>query len=161
MCGPIVGVVLSVVGSLATAFVGAGIARQEAKIQQEQLKIEMANERIKGLGEANDRLAQFRAEEAQNRAALSVTGVDTNLSYLQGIVPANQRVVSRDIARIQFNMGQEIGRKKYEIAVAGWKARSTAISGFAQAGADAVGTIGSSLISGAIGTGTTNPVYGS
>jgi len=160
MCDPIVGVVLAVVGSLATAYVGAGIAKQQAKIEQEQLKVEMANERIKGMAETNDRLAMFRAEEAQNRAALSVTGVDTNLSYLQGIVPYNQRIVSRDIARIQFNTGQEIGRKKYEIAVAGWRARSTAVSGYVQAGANAAGTIGSSLISGSLGTGTTNPVYG-
>ena len=158
MCPPIVGVILTIVGSLGTAFVQAGIARQQAKIEQRQLAVEIENERIKGMGEANDRLAAFRADEAANRAALSATGVDVNYSYVQGIAPANRRVVARDIARLQFNTGQEVGRKKYEIAVAGWRSRTTTMSAFTQAGADIAGAAATQI--GSRSGVTANAVYG-
>lgn len=159
MCPPIIGLILPIIGSLASAFVGVGIARQQAKIEQEQLKVEIENERIKGMADTNDRLRAFRVDEAANRAALSATGVDLNLSYAQGIAPSNARIVQRDIARIEFNTGQEIGRKKYEIAVAGWRSRTTTMSAFTQAGADIAGNIGTAAISRTTSIGA-NPTYG-
>jgi hypothetical protein len=142
MCPPIIGIMLSVVGSLATAAMGAQVAKQQAVVEQSQLRVEIENERIKAIGATSDRLEELRKAEATNRAALSVAGVE-NVSYAQGIAPYNQRVASRDVRRSDFNMGQEVGRKKYEISVAGWRAKTTAVSGFVQAGADIAGKVGS------------------
>ena len=144
MCGPaiaIIGVVMSVVGSLATAAMTASVAKQQAKIEQEQLRTEIENERIKGIGATSDRLEELRKAEATNRAALSASGFD-NISYAQGIAPYNQRVASRDVRRSDFNMGQEVGRKKYEISVAGWRAKSTAASAYVTAGAQSLAAVG-------------------
>jgi len=142
MCPPIIGLVLSVVGSLATAAMQAGIAKQQAKIEQQQLEVEMENERIKAIGDTNDRLEQLRVSEATNRGALSASGLDTNWSYVQGISPYNKQVATRDVGRQDFNAGQVVGRKKYEIQVAGWRAKATAASAFVSAGASIVGDIG-------------------
>lgn len=142
---PLIGLAVSVVSSFATAAMQSSVARQQAAIEQRQLRTEMANERNKALAETNDRLEQFRREEAANRAALSALGVE-NVSYAQGIAPFNRRVVGRDIARIEYNLGQEIGRKNYEIAVAGWRARTTSRSSFLQAGVDSLGYGASALV---------------
>jgi hypothetical protein len=147
MCPPIIGVILTVVGSLATAAMGAGIAKQQALIEQRQLRTEIENERIKAIGATSDRLEDLRKAEATNRAVLSTSGVD-NISYIQGAAPYNQRVMARDVRRTEFNAGQEVGRKKYEIEVAGWRAKSTAMSGYVSAAADSLGAIGTHFASG-------------
>jgi hypothetical protein len=141
MCPPIIGLVLSVVGSLASAAMAAGVAKQQAAIEQQQLRVEIENERIKAIGDTTDRLMELNRSEAMNRAALSASGVD-NMSYAYGIAPFNQRVAAHDVRRTEFNAGQVVGRKKYEISVAGWKAKTTAMSGFVQAGVDSLGSIG-------------------
>jgi len=146
MCGPIVGIILSVVGSLATAAMGAQMAKQQAKIEQNQLRVEIENERIKAIGDTTDRLMELHKAEAMNRAALSASGFDENVSYVQGIMPYNTRVAGRDVGRTVFNSEQVVGRKKYEIAVAGWKAKAAATSGFIQAGVDSLGTIAGGFV---------------
>jgi len=146
MCGPIVGIVLSVVSSLATAAMGAQMAKQQAEIEQSQLRVEMENERIKSIGDTTDRLMELRKSEAMNMAALSASGLDENVSYTQGIVPFNMQVAGNDIGRTIFNSDQVVGRKKYEIGVAKWKAKATAVSGFVQAGFDSLGTIAGGFV---------------
>lgn len=143
MCPPIIGVVLGIVGSLASAAMTSQVARQQAKIEQQQLRTEIENERIKAIGDTTDRLLELNRAEATNRAALSASGVDTNFSYIYGIAPYNARVAQRDVGRLEFNAGQVIGRKKYEIAVAGWKAKTASRSAFIQAGIDSLGSIAS------------------
>ena len=142
MCPPIIGLVLAVVGSLATAAMTANVARQQAKIEQQQLATEMENERIKAIGDTTDRLEELRRAEATNRAALSASNAE-NLSYAYGIAPYNQRVAAHDVRRTEFNAGQIVGRKKYEIAVAGWRAKTDAASAYIGAGAKILGDVGS------------------
>ncbi len=142
MCPPIVGLVLSVVGSLATAAMQSQVAKQQAQIEQTQLRTEMENERVKAIGDTADRLEELRRAEASNRAALSATGLEQNVSYVQGIAPYNQSVAASDVGRTEFNASQVIGRKGYEISVAGWRAKTTAASSFIQAGADILGNVG-------------------
>jgi hypothetical protein len=133
---------MSVAGGFAEARYAGQQAAQEAKIEQEQLKIEMENERIKGMGDINDRLEEFRKAEAQNRAALSISGIDQNWSYREGILPGNYDVIKRDVGRLGFNAEQVVSRKKYEIEVAGWKAKATKKSAMVSAGANAIKQIG-------------------
>jgi len=80
MCPPIIGLILTVVGSLATAAMTANVARQQAKIEQQQLATEMENERIKAIGDTTDRLEELRRAEATNRAALSASNAE-NIRY--------------------------------------------------------------------------------
>ena len=147
MCIPIMlaGLALSAVGSLATAAMTSAQAKQQALIEQRQLETEIRNEKIKGMADTNDRLEEFRKAEAVNRAVLSASGVDVNYSYLGGILPENRRVARRDIRGIEFNMGQQIGRKKYEIGVAGWRARTEARGAWIGAGAQILGNVGSAF----------------
>jgi signal-transduction protein with cAMP-binding, CBS, and nucleotidyltransferase domain len=144
MCLPIIGLGLTIAATFGQAMLTSAQAKQEAVIEQEQLRVEMENERIKGMGDTNDRLEQFRKDEAANRAALSTTGV-SNLSYSEALLPANQRIVQRDVRAIAFNAGQQIARKKYEIGVAGYRAKATGRGAFVEAGTRSVGEIGSYL----------------
>jgi hypothetical protein len=148
MCDPISALLLvgTIGASFGSAMLASGAAKAEAQIEQAQLKTEIENERIKAMSETNNRLEQFRKDEASNRAALSALGVADNISYIQGIAPANRRVVARDVRSIQFNAGQEIGRKKYEIAVAGYRAKANSRTAYMQAASDSIGAIGSSWV---------------
>lgn len=148
MCPPIIGVVLGIVGSLASAAMASSMAQQQAKIETYQLQTEMENERIKAIGDTTDRLQELVRAQAMNRAALSVSGLDENISYTQGIEPYNQRIASTDVARTEFNAGQVIGRKKYEISVAGWRAKSESRSAWIGAAANIAGNVGSYIASG-------------
>lgn len=142
MCPPIVGLIIGIAGSFMQAAMTAQIAQQQAIIQQQQLRVEIENERIAQLGRTNDRLEELRRAEASNRALISTTGVDVNYAYEQAIVPYNKLVAGRDVTRDMFNTEQEVGRKRYEIAVAGWKAKATRASAFVEAGASAFGQVG-------------------
>jgi hypothetical protein len=148
MCPPIIGIVLGVVASLASAAMASSMAKQQAKIEQYQLQTEMENERIKAIGDTTDRLRELARAEATNRAALAPSGVE-NISYEQGIVPYNQRIASTDVARTEFNAGQVIGRKKYEISVAGWRAKSESRAAWIGAGAKILGDVGGYVSAGA------------
>jgi hypothetical protein len=147
MCPPIIGVMLTIAGSLATAFMTSQVAKQQAKIETYQLQTEMENERIKAIGDTTDRLQELVRAQAMNRAALSTSGVD-NISYATGIFPYNERIASTDVARTQFNAGQVIGRKKYEIAVAGWRAKTESRSAWIGAGTKIAGDLGSYISGG-------------
>ena len=144
MCDPISGMLLAatIASSFGSAYINSAKAKQEAIIQQRQLKTDIENEKIKAMGETNDRLEQFRKDEAANRAALSAMNFD-NLSYREGIAPENREVVRRDVRRLEFNSGQEIGRKKYEIAVAGWRSKSESRVNYLNAGFETIGTLSS------------------
>ena len=146
MCLPIIGLVIGIAASFAQAAMTSQLAKSQAAIEQQQLRIEMENERIAALGATNDRLEEFRRAEASNRAALSTMGLDQNISYVRAIAPYNQRVAYRDVNRLDFNAGQQIGRKKYEIAVAGYRARAEGASAFMTAGASAAGDVGGHLM---------------
>jgi hypothetical protein len=137
----LVGLALSTVGSIGTAAMTSANAKAQAEIEQQQLKTEIANEKIKAMSDTNDRLEQFRKEEAANRAALSALGAE-NISYAEGIVPFNRKVVGRDVRNIEFNRNMEVGRKKYEISVAGWRAKSASRSAWIGAGTEIAGNFG-------------------
>ena len=142
MCPPILGLVIGVIGSFAQYAMTSNMAKQQAIIEQRQLKTEIENERISAMQKTNDRLEELRKAEATNRAALSATGVSQNISYEEGISPYNKKVAYRDVERENFNSGQVIGRKKYEIAVAGWKAKATSRNALLTAGSEAIGAVG-------------------
>lgn len=145
MCMTLIAVGLSIAGSFMQAQMQASIAAQQAAIQKQQLKVDIENERIRSMAETNDRMDEWMRAEAANRAAISASGISQNISYEQGVAPYNKKVAARDVGRSQFNAEQRIGRARFEIQVANWRARTTARSAYTTAFADSLGAIGSAL----------------
>ena len=147
MCGPIIGALIgaaaSIAGSFMTAQSQANAAQYEADVRKQQLRIENENEKIKSLSETNNRFEQFLFEESQNRAALSASGLQTNVSYEQGIEPRNREVFSRDVARQQYDSRAQIASGKYNIKVAQGEADVNKANAYTTAMADSIGALGS------------------
>jgi len=143
MCFELIGVALSIAGSFMQAQMQAQIAQQQAKIQAMQLKVEIENENIKSMADMNDRTTEWLRAESANKAAISASGLGSNISYDQGIAPYNKKVAYTDLARRGFERDQVVGRKRFEIKVAQWEANTTARSAYMTAAADSLGAIGS------------------
>jgi len=146
MCFELLAIAASIAGSFMTAQAQANNAAVQAKIQKTQLKVEIENEKIKMMQQTNDRMEQYMREEATNRAALSASGLQNNISYDQAIAPYNKKVVKKDIMRSDFEGGQKVGNSRYRIKVASAEAAMTANSAYTTAFADSIGAIGSALV---------------
>ena len=140
----VLGLALSVAGSLVQGFLQAGAAQAQAEAENNQLKMDMRTERIRGMQEANDRRDQYLRAEATNRvaAAVSVGALASNRSYTGAIAPNNKEVVGRDLATVQFNSAMEQDRMAYRIKVNEFEADTNGtlaivggfIDGFSQIG---------------------------
>jgi hypothetical protein len=112
------GAILGAAGSLVQGVMSAQAASAQAKVANEQLKIDMENDKIRAANEENDRIEMFqRAEGANAVASALAVGGGQNFSYQQGIQPFNKSVVARDVATIGYNKDMAVGRAKYQIAV--------------------------------------------
>ena len=141
---PLIGLGLSIGGSFLQASQTAGMANAQAKVANDQLKIDMANEKIRASQEQNLRQEQYLRAEASNRVAAAVgTGGGTNISYEKGIAPYNKGVARRDLQTSAFNSGQRIMRSKYQIGVNKWNAKAEGRAAYVGAAADSLGSIGS------------------
>lgn len=113
-----VALAITVGTSLIEASVQSNAAKQQYAVQKQQHIMDMENERIKALAETNNRMEAFIRQEAANRAALSASGLQQNISYEQGIAPYNREVLSRDVATISYNRDVALGQSRYAISVA-------------------------------------------
>lgn len=139
---PLIGLGLSVGSSFLTASMQAGAAKAEAKVANEQLKVDRENERIRGMQEQNERQESYLRAAASNRVAVAASGAGRSMSYEQGISPYNKGVAARDLQTMGFNTGQKVARMGYEIRVNKWNAKSAARSAYVGAAADSLGSIG-------------------
>lgn len=143
---PIIGLVISAAGSFLQAGMQAQAAAAQAKVANEQLKVDMENERIKGMAEGSARHEEYLRNESANRVAVAAaTGGGRSMSFEQGIGPYNKTVAARDMQTMAFNTGQKIGRMGYEIKVNRFNAQSAARSAYIGAAVDTVGAVGSYL----------------
>lgn len=142
--------VLGAVGTLMQGMMQAQVAAQQAKIQNEQLKIDIENDRIKAAQEENDRIEMFQRAEASNivASAVAVNG-GRNYSFEQGIQPYNKTVAMRDVQSIGYNRDVMVGRRQYQIAVNKWEARANGSLAMAGAFTDAIGGLGDAIPVGA------------
>jgi murein L,D-transpeptidase YcbB/YkuD len=141
---PIIGIALSVVGSLVQASMSAQAAKYEAEVQNNQLKVDRENERIRGMQEENNRLETYKRLESTNRVASAVATLGgRNYSYEQGVAPYNKTVTMRDVATIGFNSQMEQDRMSYQIKVNKYNAKTTARMAMVGAVTDSLSTIGS------------------
>lgn len=144
---PLIGLGFTAGASFLQAGMTASMANAQAQAANEQLRVDMENERIKGMQEANARQEEYLKNEASNRVAIASSGLSRNISYEQGLGPANKKVAARDIQTIDFNTGQRVGRMGYEIRVNRANARNAATSAYVGAAADTVGAVGGYLVS--------------
>lgn len=144
---PLIGLGLTVGGSFLQAGMAASMANAQAQVANQQLKVDMENERIKGMQEANARQEEYLRNEGSNRAAVAASGTGRNISFEQGLGPYNKKVAARDIQTIGFNTGQKVARMGYEIRVNRANARNAATSAYVGAAADSIGAVGGYLVS--------------
>lgn len=116
------------VASLATAAVGTAVSisaananaaaeQERLKIQQEQYRQELEMQRLQALEAENERVKAFRLQRAANLAAMAASGVGENMSFLQGIAPAEEQALRVDLRNIRLGqMGNE-NRMAAEIRV--------------------------------------------
>jgi len=141
---PLVGLGLSIGASFLQAGQAASMAKAQSKVANDQLKIDMENERIRGAQEQNVRQEAYLRAESSNRVASALaTGGGTNISYEKGIAPYNKGVARRDLQTSAFNSGQRVARSKYQIKVNKWNAKAEGRAAYVGAAADSLGTIGS------------------
>lgn len=120
---PIIGLALSIGGSLINGVMQGAAAQRQAEIENKQLEVDRETERIRALQEGNDRQEQAFRAEATNKVAASIAAAGgRNYSYEQGIAPYNKQVVARDLATVGFNSTMEQGRMSYRIAVNSYQA---------------------------------------
>lgn len=78
--------------------------------QQKQLKEEREIARLQAQEAEIQRFNEFRRQRATNAASLAASGVRENISFLQGIMPAEERALRLDIGSIR--MGDIMGQNR-------------------------------------------------
>jgi hypothetical protein len=145
MSWPVVGLGMSIGASFLQARSTAAAARAEARVMNDQLKIDRENERIRGMQEANARQEEYLRLASSNRVAVAASGAGRSMSFEQGIDPSNKRVMGRDLETMAFNTGQRVGRISDQIRVNRWNAKSTARAAYTSAFGQSLSAVGSFL----------------
>jgi hypothetical protein len=114
--------------------------------QQKQLKEEREIARLQAQEAEVERLNEFRRQRASNAAALAASGVRENISFLQGVMPAEERALRLDIGNIrmgditgQNRLASQIRVNRFSRDVAGFNASMQKVG----AVASFVGTVAS------------------
>jgi hypothetical protein len=102
-------------GTSTAVSIGAANANNRAQQtmldeQQNQLKEEREIARLQAQEAEIERLNDFRRQRASNAAALAASGVRENISFLQGVMPAEERALRLDIGNIR--MGDIAGQNR-------------------------------------------------
>jgi hypothetical protein len=106
--------------------------------QQKQLKEEREIARLQAQEAEVERLSEFRRQRASNAAALAASGVRENISFLQGVMPAEERALRLDIGNIrmgditnQNRIASQIRVNRFSRDVAGFNAQAQTIGAVA------------------------------
>jgi hypothetical protein len=102
--------------------------------QQKQLREEREIARLQAQEAEVERLNDFRRQRASNAAALAASGVRENISFLQGIMPAEERALRLDIGNIRMGditganrIASQIRVNRFSRDVAGFNAQAQSI----------------------------------
>lgn len=150
MCDPISLTIMAIgaAASSAGSFMQANAQNQaiaaQTKLANQQLKIDMENERIKGLQEANDRQEDYLRNYGSNVVAASAAvGGGRNISFDQGIEPYNKEVARRDLATTDFNYGMSRSRMAMQIKANTMSSKVNRRNNMISAGVDTLGNFAS------------------
>lgn len=120
---------LAVAGTVGSMFSTYVSESANARVQNDQLKAEMAMTKVEAAQQTRDRLRVYREMSASNRLAAMVNvGGGTNLSFEQAIEPYNWGVMQEDLSRIQYNADQSNLRRRYGIQVNKQRVRNATIT---------------------------------
>lgn len=113
-------------------------ARREAAFKEQQLRIQMEQEKLSTLQRMNDRNEQLLANEKINRAfVFSKLGRDPSDRSFRAFMERNKRTASQDIDRLQTQHVQTMGKLGTEIQttrMAASNAKTASLLGAATAG---------------------------
>lgn len=106
--------------------------------QRKQLNEEREIARLQAQEAEVERLNEFRRQRASNAAALAASGVRENISFLQGVMPAEERALRLDVANIrmgdiagQNRIASQIRVNRFSRDVAGFNAQAQSIGAIA------------------------------
>lgn len=106
--------------------------------QRKQLNEEREIARLQAQEAEVERLNDFRRQRASNAAALAASGVRENISFLQGVMPAEERALRLDIGNIrmgdiagQNRLASQIRVNRFSRDVAGFNAQAQSIGAIA------------------------------
>ena len=137
---------LQIGASFLQAGITSAVAKGQASAANQQLRVDMRNERIKGMQDANARQEEYLRNESANRVAASAAvGGGRNISFNQGVSPYNKEVARRDLQTLGYNTDQRIARGKYQIGVNRYNARAESIAAYGTATADSMRATASAL----------------
>ena len=137
---------LQIGASFLQAGITSAVAKGQASAANQQLRVDMRNERIKGMQDANARQEEYLRNESANRVAASAAvGGGRNISFDQGVSPYNKEVARRDLQTLGYNTDQRIARGKYQIRVNRYNARAESIAAYGTATADSMRATASAL----------------
>lgn len=102
--------------------IGAANANKKAQIQQLKLQNRQLREQaaMEGIASANEEFAKaldFEAGRSASLAAIGASGVGENISFFQGLDPANKAAFSRDVANLRLNLTAKEGSISDQIGV--------------------------------------------
>jgi hypothetical protein len=113
----------SLVTSAASTVMGISGANANAAAQQEmldlqrkQMRDQMEMQVLQAKEAALNRMEEYRRGRAANLAAMAASGV-TNISFLQGIIPAEEAALRTDLANIRLGFLGNQNRMVEEIRV--------------------------------------------
>jgi hypothetical protein len=106
--------------------------------QQKQLREEREIARLQAQEAEVERLNEFRRQRSSNAAALAASGLRENISFLQGVMPAEERALRLDIGSIrmgditgQNRIASQIRVNRFSRDVAGFNAQAQTIGAVA------------------------------
>jgi hypothetical protein len=152
----VAGTALSAGASIYQGVVNADLAQMEADsrdkqlaIQNKQLEEDRRLAQVQATQQENERQRQARRLRAQNESYIAAAGIAANISYQQGIDPANEKALKYDIANLRLTSKVQRGRMLDQIAVnrlesqfnrqaADLRSQSALVTGFAEAGSDII-----------------------
>jgi hypothetical protein len=135
-----VGMLLSVGSTMFEAYSTSQQAKYQAQVENQQLKIDMENERIRAMQEQSKRQEEYLKADSANRVAVAFSGA-RNISFEQGLSVKNKKTAGYDMQTIGFNSQMEIGRKKYQIKVNKFDAKMTGRSAMIGGALESAGTV--------------------
>lgn len=103
--------------SIASANANAAAQEEQLQIQQKQYVEQLQTERLQAAEAEANRLSEFRRQRAANLAAMAASGLSENMSFLQGIAPAEKKALGIDLANIRLGLLGQESRMADEIRV--------------------------------------------
>lgn len=88
--------------SISAASANAAAQQEMLDLQRKQMRVEMEQQVLQAQEAAMARMQDYRRQRAANLAAMAASGVSQNLSFLQGIEPAEEQALRTDLANIRL-----------------------------------------------------------